>query len=127
MDVRLLLDTYALIYALARPDELRESARRAIANSENEVFFTPANVWEIEIKVGIGKLERPAADVVDAARSSFDELKITAPHAAAAGQLPKHHSDPFDRMIIAQAIEEELTAVTPDEIFPLYDVPVMDC
>lgn len=60
----LLLDTYALIYALARPEDLKESVRTEIANPENEVFFSPANVWEIEIKVSIGKLERPAADVV---------------------------------------------------------------
>jgi PIN domain nuclease of toxin-antitoxin system len=50
-----------------------------------------------------------------------------AEHAAAAGQLPMHHRDPFDRMIIAQAIAEELTVVTPDEKFPLYDIEVMDC
>jgi len=125
--LRLLLDTYALIYPLARPEDLKESARAEIADPENEVFFTPANVWEIEIKVSIGKLERPADDVVEAARSSFDELSISALHAATAGQLPKHHQDPFDRMIIAQGQEENLTVVTPDETFPQYDLETMDC
>lgn len=125
--MKLLLDTYALIYALARPDGLKEPARTEIADPENEVFFTPANVWEIEIKVSIGKLERPAANLVQAARSSFSELPITSPHAATAGQLPMHHRDPFDRMIIAQGQEEECTVVTPDDKFPLYDVDVMDC
>ena len=125
--MQLLLDTYALIYALARPDDLKEPARTELADPENEVFFTPANVWEIEIKVSVGKLERPATDVVQAARSSFVELPITSLHAATAGQLPMHHRDPFDRMVIAQGQEEECTVVTPDDKFPLYNVDVMDC
>jgi PIN domain nuclease of toxin-antitoxin system len=125
--LRLLLDTYALIYSLARPEDLKESARAEIADPDNEVFFTPANVWEIEIKVSIGKLERPADDVVEAARSSFDELPISALHAAIAGQLPMHHRDPFDRMIIAQGQEEDLTVATPDDKFSLYDVDVIGC
>jgi PIN domain nuclease of toxin-antitoxin system len=125
--VTLLLDTYALIYALARPEDLKEPARTEIADPEHEVFFSPANVWEIEIKVSIGKLERPAADVVRAARSSFDELLVSSVHAATAGQLPMHHRDPFDRMIIAQGHEEESTVVTPDDKFSLYDVDVMEC
>lgn len=125
--MRLLLDTYALIYALARPADLKEPAFSEISDPENEVFFTPANVWEIEIKVAIGKLERPAESVVGAARSSFEEVPISSPHAALAGQLPMHHRDPFDRMIIAQGIEEELTVVTPDGTFSNYDVEIMDC
>lgn len=125
--MRLLLDTYALIYALARPDDLKEPARTELTDPENEVFFTPANVWEIEIKVSIGKLERPVGDVVQAARSSFDELLISSAHAATAGRLPMHHRDPFDRMIIAQGQEETCTVVTPDDKFPLYDIDVMDC
>lgn len=125
--MKLLLDTYALIYALAQPDDLKEPAQTEIDDPENEVFFTPANVWEIEIKVSIGKLERPAADVVEAARASFDELLISSVHAAIAGKLPMHHRDPFDRMIIAQGQEEDYTIVTPDDKFPLYDVDVMDC
>jgi PIN domain nuclease of toxin-antitoxin system len=125
--VRLLLDTYALIYALARPEDLKEPALSKIPDPESEVFFTPANVWEIEIKVAIGKLNRPAESVVEAARSSFEEVPITSPHAALAGQLPMHHRDPFDRMIIAQGVEENLTVVTPDDAFSNYDVEIMDC
>ena len=125
--MRLLLDTYALIYALARPADLKEPALSEISDPESEVFFTPANVWEIEIKVAIGKLDRPAESVVEAARFSFEEVPITSPHAALAGQLPMHHRDPFDRMIIAQGVEEELTVVTPDAAFSNYDVKVMDC
>ena len=67
------------------------------------------------------------ADVVQAARSSFVELPITSLRAATAGQLPMHHRDPFDRMVIAQGQEEECTVVTPDDKFPLYNVDVMDC
>ncbi|MEF8817046.1 MAG: type II toxin-antitoxin system VapC family toxin [Salinibacter sp.] len=124
--MKLLLDTYTLIYALARPDDLKEPAQTELADPENEVFFTPANVWEIEIKVSIGKLERPATDVVRAAQSSFTELLISSAHAATAGQLPMHHRDPFDRVIIAQGQEEGCTIVTPDDKFPLYDVDVID-
>ncbi len=92
---------------------------------DNEVFFSSANVWEIEIKAALGKLERPATEVAQAARAQgFAELPITSAHAVRAARLPMHHRDPFDRMLIGQAMEEGLTVVTSDALFAPYGVDV---
>ena len=85
-------------------------------------------MWEIEIKAKSGKLVRPAADVVAAAGwEGYAELAISARHAEAAGRLPLHHADPFDRVVIAQARTEGLTVVTRDGAFEPYDVDVLPC
>lgn len=126
--MRLLLDTNALVYLVGEPDSMRAEARDAVTDPENVVFFSAANVWEIEIKVTSGKLTRPAADVVGAAvQQGYTELPISARHAEAAGRLPTHHHDPFDRVIIAQALSEDLIVVTRDGVFDRYDVSVLPC
>lgn len=126
--MRLLLDTNALIYLVGEPDAMRAEALEAVTDPENAVFFSAANVWEIEIKVTSGKLARPAADVIAAAvTQGYTELPILARHAEAAGRLPTHHHDPFDRVIIAQAQVEGLTVVTRDGAFAPYDVAVLPC
>lgn len=126
--MRLLLDTNALIYLVGEPDAMRAEALNAVTDPANAVFFSAANVWEIEIKVTSGKLTRPAADVVAAAiRQGYAELPISARHGEAAGRLPTHHHDPFDRVIIAQALAEGFTVVTRDAVFHRYDVPVLLC
>ena len=126
--MRLLLDTNALIYLVGEPDAMRAEALAAVRDPANAVFFSAANVWEIEIKAKKGALARPAPDVVAAAgRQGYDELAISARHAEAAGRLPLHHADPFDRVIIAQAQAEGLTVVTRDGAFELYDVAVLPC
>ena len=85
-------------------------------------------MWEIEIKAKTGKLVPPAEDTLAAARSlPLGELALTAEHARAAGRLPLHHHDPFDRALIAQAHVEGLTVVTRDGAFGLYDVAVLSC
>ncbi len=126
--MRLLLDTHALIFLLSEPERMRSQARDAIADPANEVVFSAANVWEIEIKAKTGKLVPPADDTLVAARSlPIGELAISADHARQAGRLPLHHADPFDRVLIAQAQTEGLTVVTRDGAFALYDVAVLAC
>jgi PIN domain nuclease of toxin-antitoxin system len=126
--MRLLLDTNALIWLLASPSRAAATARDAVTDPANEVFFSAVNVWEIEIKAAIGKLERPAPDAIVAAHAQgYAELPLTARHAAALRGLPLHHADPFDRLLIAQAQAEGLTLVTRDRAFDRYDVPTLAC
>lgn len=118
----LLLDTHVLLWWLANDSALADTARRAIA-SEPNVFVSTATVWEIAIKQSAGKLNAPADLQIQLQRHSFEPLSITLPHALAAGALPRHHNDPFDRMLIAQATIEGLTLVTRDSRFARYGVP----
>lgn len=126
--MRLLLDTHALIYLLSDPEEMRAQAREAIADPSNDVAFSAANVWEIEIKAERGKLIPLAPDTLAAARSlPIRELAISSDHAQHAGRLPLHHHDPFDRVLIAQAEIEGLTLVTRDAALGAYGVDVLLC
>lgn len=126
--MRLLLDTHALVYALARPEALGEETRAVLVDPAHEVYFSAASIWEIEIKAALGKLERPSADVaVEARAQGFTELVITSEHAVRAARLPLHHRDPFDRMLVAQALEEGLSLVTDDALVAAYDVAVLPC
>ncbi len=124
----LLLDTYALVCALARPERMPSKVVERLLDPATPVYFSAASVWEIEIKAATGKLARPSDDVARAAREQgFVDLAMTSVHAAAAGRLPLHHRDPFDRMLAAQADLERLTLVTPDAIFAQYGVVVLAC
>ena len=126
--MRLLLDTHALIFLLGEPEQLKQKARDALADPGNDVYFSAANVWEIEIKAKLGKLAPPADDTLAAARSlPINELAILADHARTAGQLPTHHHDLFDRVLIAQAQVKGLTLVSRDGAFESYDVPLLRC
>jgi PIN domain nuclease of toxin-antitoxin system len=122
--VRLLLDTHVLLWWLADDDRLSVAARDAV-NVAAEVRFSAASVWEVAIKRAVGRLEVPEdyLEAVDA--SDIQLLSITGEHAAAAGALPRHHEDPFDRMLVAQALTDELTLVTADRRLPDYGVPVL--
>lgn len=121
----LLLDTHILLWWLADDRSLPERARLAIASPDNAIVVSAATAWEIAIKKAAGRLEAPD-DLLDALETNqFETLDITAVHALAAGGLPPHHPDPFDRMLIAQAGVENLTVVTVDNRFPLYDVQLL--
>jgi PIN domain nuclease of toxin-antitoxin system len=128
--VRLLADTHALLWALGDPDQLSDAARSALREPSNEVFVSAASVWEIAIQHASGKLRLPAApaDWIPRAleRSGFDPLAIEARHALAAGALPSHHHDPFDRMLIAQALTDGLVVVTRDRRFAAYGVAIVE-
>lgn len=123
--MRLLLDSNALIWAYERPSELSRPARIAIEDTANERFVSMASLWEIAVKASIGKLS--LAD--DLARAvdhlALVPLSIQLEHVLRVQKLPLHHRDPFDRMMIAQAIEEGLTIVTRDRAFRAYGVPLL--
>ena len=124
--MRLLLDTSTLLWWLDDDRKLGAAARAAIASPDNEVYVSAASAWEISVKRASGKLEAPF-DVADALeRSFFIELPIEVAHAMAAGELPSHHKDPFDRMLVAQARVEGLTLVAHDAGIARYDVELLD-
>ena len=119
--MKLLLDTQCWLWWFAEPERLNEEAIEHIADERNELWFSVASIWEIGIKVAIGKLPLPKP--VDSYISSrmvqldMQYLEIRSPHALRAAALPLHHKDPFDRMLIAQAQIEEMTLVSADSRF----------
>jgi PIN domain nuclease of toxin-antitoxin system len=123
--LRLLLDSNALIFAVAQPSGLSAATRQALQDSNNDRFVSIAAMWEIAIKLSLGKLSLPesipaALDIVGAS-----PLDITPAHIVRIQGLPLYHRDPFDRMMIAQAMEENLTIVTRDRAFRAYGVPLL--
>lgn len=124
--MNLLLDTHVLLWWLADAPELSAEARAAIGNENNLVLVSAANIWEIRIKQALGKLEIPADFEAVLNAQPFLFLDITVDHAHAVGELPFHHRDPFDRMLIAQAGVERLTLVTHDVQLRDYGIPVLE-
>lgn len=124
--MRLLLDTHVLIWWLAADNSLSSSARAAIADPANEIFVSAASAWEIATKYRIGRLPQAgllAADVAGyVAAEGFNELPVSIRQGQLAGALPRIHKDPFDRMLIAQAIADDMTLVSGDEILSAYGV-----
>ena len=121
---RLLLDTHVFLWWRADSRSLGHAARQAIADAE-VVFVSAATAWEASIKVALGRLRIPEnveAGVVD---SGFEKLPISFAHAEAAAALPPHHSDPFDRMLVAQAQCENLALVTHDRHLQPYGVQIL--
>ncbi len=109
----LLLDTHVLLWWLKDPALLSEGARNAIEDGENLVYVSAAVAWEIAIKRALGKLQ--AGNLEEAiTENQFLTLPVTVSHALAVEKLPDHHRDPFDRMLVAQAMSERLTLVSRD-------------
>jgi len=123
--MRLLLDTHALLWWLEGGHALAAGARTAIGSPDSLVYVSAASAWEMSIKRGKGRLDSPS-DVLDAIDANgFRELPIMVSHAQSVGGLPPHHADPFDRILIAQAMLEGLTIVTRDPAFSHYDIPLL--
>ena len=123
--MNLFLDTPVLLWWLDDNPTLTEKARNAISDPDNLVILSSVVIWEMRIKQTLGKLEI-APDFYQVIKNQgFELLSITADHAFAVGELPMHHRDPFDRMLISQAKFEGLTIVTHDNIFQKYGVPVL--
>jgi PIN domain nuclease of toxin-antitoxin system len=124
--LRLLLDTHALLWWLLNDEALSRVARQAIADEENDVFVSAVSAWEITTKRRIGKLPSAAlvaADVAFAVASEgFAELPVTIRDGQIAGGLPAIHKDPFDRMLIAQAVNQDLVLVSNEALFNAYGV-----
>ena len=118
--MRLLLDTHIFLWTVADDARLHRNARHLIEQAD-EVFVSAVSIWEIAIKVRLGKLNADPARLVDAiADSGFMELPVTARHGAVVAGLPLHHNDPFDRLLVAQAISEPMYLLTADALLPPY-------
>jgi PIN domain nuclease of toxin-antitoxin system len=124
--VRLLLDTHTFLWWLAGHSSLSKRARTEIDSSGSDVFVSAASAWEIATKYRLGKLPEAdlvALDVTSTIESQqFTPLAISVRHGQAAGALPGSHRDPFDRMLVAQAMLEDLTLVSNERAFDVYGV-----
>ena len=125
--MKLLLDTHLLLWAAGEPGRLSADARALIGDTENELFFSAASLWEIAIKSGLGRddfqadarlLRRGLLD------NSYNELPIGSEHAVAIDSLPPIHKDPFDHILVAQAMVEGITLLTSDSLVAQYPGPV---
>lgn len=123
--MRLLLDTHVLIWVFSRDSQLSEAAAEAIRDGDNQVFVSAVTAWEISIKKALGKLLVPGNYQEGLRRYRFTSLSITTEHALAVEQLPPHHKDPFDRMLIAQAQIENLTLISHDPKMKAYGIPIL--
>jgi PIN domain nuclease of toxin-antitoxin system len=127
--MRLLLDTHVWLWMIGDDERLNEPTHTALTDPENDIFLSAAAVWELAIKRAAGKLKFTGSPAVQVAihlkRSGVFPLPITADHALAAAALPMHHRDPFDRMMIAQALAEDLTLSTADARLSAYEVPLL--
>jgi PIN domain nuclease of toxin-antitoxin system len=123
--VRLLLDTHVLLWWLADDPSLCEEARAGISDPSSSVFVSAATVWEVSIKQTLGKLEAPSDLLRQLELNRFEPLSITASHAYTAGALPRHHDDPFDLMLVAQAMKEGLVLLTGDRRMSRYGVETL--
>jgi PIN domain nuclease of toxin-antitoxin system len=122
--VNLLLDTHAVLWFLAGSDRLGEAARTAITSADR-AYVSAATIWELSVKAAQGRLEAPSDFTNRLLEQGMLPLALEWEHARVAGGLPMHHRDPFDRMLVAQAIVERLTIVTRDADIPRYPVPVI--
>lgn len=122
---RLLVDTSVLLWALSGNPRLGDDVREALADAHNDVFVSAASIWEIAIKRASGRLRAPSRLAESIETAGFTELPVDCFHAELAGSLPKHHGDPFDRMLVAQAQVEGLTLVTADANILRYPVRTM--
>ena len=121
-----LLDTHAFLWWLADDAKLGTAAREVIGDPATVVYVSAATAWEIAVKREAGRLVAPGNVARWISDNDFAELPITVEHAVAAAELPKHHRDPFDRMLVAQARVEDLTLVSHDEAVAKYSVSLLD-
>jgi PIN domain nuclease of toxin-antitoxin system len=121
--MKILLDTHLLLWAAGQPDQLSKSALAYFNDANNELMFSSASLWEVTIKRGLGRqdfrvdprlLRRGLLD------NGYSELVITSEHAIAVDSLPPHHKDPFDRILVAQALIEGIILLTADPLVAQY-------
>ncbi|MCY3821074.1 MAG: type II toxin-antitoxin system VapC family toxin [Gammaproteobacteria bacterium] len=122
--MRYLLDTHALLWARATPGLLSEEARAVFESSDTTLYVSMATLWECAIKRSIGKLELPD-NFYEIVADDYEILGIELSHLVAYAELPMHHRDPFDRLLVAQARLGDLTLLTRDPNIAKYDVSVM--
>ena len=119
---RLLIDTHALLWWLTDDPDLSATAREALAEPANDVLVSAASVWEIAIKRALGKLTAPDDLPAQIEAEGFGWLAVKAEHAWRVRDLPPHHRDPFDRLLVAQCLVEQMPIVSGDSCFGAYDV-----
>jgi PIN domain nuclease of toxin-antitoxin system len=123
--VRLLVDTRAALWWLSDDERIGSAAARALIDDTNQVLPSAAVVWEVAIKRSLGKLEAPPELASTLLGAGAVALPVSLEHAAAVGELPWHHRDPFDRLLVAQSQIENAAVVSRDEAFAVYGVPVV--
>ena len=127
--MKLLLDTHVLLWAASAPARIPKSTRVLIEDSENEICFSAASLWEIAIKRGLGRRDfnvDPRVLRRALLENGYHELAITGDHVIQVDQLPPKHRDPFDRILVAQAIVEGITLVTNDQKLASYPGPIRE-
>jgi PIN domain nuclease of toxin-antitoxin system len=129
--VRYLLDTGVWLWTLDSVDRLNKKAVELLADGTQDLYFSAASSWEISIKMKIGKLKLPGSPATYAPKrlsaQSIQSLAISQKHALAVYDLPMHHADPFDRLLVAQARTEGMVLLTADAIFREYKVDLFWC
>ena len=127
--MRILLDTHILVWAVIEPARLNANVLAALRDADNEILFSAASVWEISIKASLGKADFRVAleELVESARASgFTELPVTSAAALKVADLPLYHRDPFDRLLVAQAMTEPAALYTADGQLGVYSELVVD-
>ncbi|HJQ56818.1 MAG TPA: type II toxin-antitoxin system VapC family toxin [Vineibacter sp.] len=123
--MKVLLDSNALLLFIAEPTRMLRKTRDLVASADTEAFTSIASLWELSIKAGLGKLTLPA-DMLDlVSASGITLLSIEPQHTLHVARLPLHHRDPFDRLIVAQAIIEQMALVTRDQLLARYGVAII--
>jgi PIN domain nuclease of toxin-antitoxin system len=129
--MKYLLDSMAWLWSIANPERLNLSAREILENGREEVYFSAVSSWELSIKARLGKLQLPGppSQCIPAfmARQGLRPLPITHLHTVKVYELSPHHSDPFDRLLIAQALTEDFAILTADRYFERYPVQIVWC
>ncbi|HEY9788163.1 MAG TPA: type II toxin-antitoxin system VapC family toxin [Candidatus Obscuribacterales bacterium] len=125
--MKLLLDTHLLLWAAGQPELLSAKARAILEDEHSELFFSAASLWEISIKRGIGRDDfrvEPRLLRRGLMENGYNEIALTSEHAASIDILPPIHKDPFDRILVAQALVEGITLVTTDPVLAQYPCPI---
>jgi PIN domain nuclease of toxin-antitoxin system len=127
--VKVLLDTQVWLWSLGDPGRLSKEAKRILGSRRHAIHLSAASAWEMAIKVSIGKLELPESVETYVptrmARQGITPLHITHAHALKVSTLPLHHRDPFDRLLVAQAMVERLPLLTADPVFARYGIDLI--
>jgi PIN domain nuclease of toxin-antitoxin system len=127
--VKFLLDTVTFLFAIDEAARISDEARRYIEDPDEQVYLSSVSAWEIAVKHSLGKLDLPMPPdrLVPMARERLgaEELALAESSALAVSRLPRVHADPFDRMLVAQAISTGMTILTPDEAIRQYPVPTI--
>jgi PIN domain nuclease of toxin-antitoxin system len=123
--MKLLLDTHVLIWALSTPERIKPKVQDLLTNVDNIVLVSVASLWELQIKKSLNKISLPNDFIPQLQENGFDLLDINYKHIVILSELPLIHRDPFDRMLIAQTIYEDLSLITSDSEIIKYDVQII--